>query len=62
MTCYSMEYKDQIFVKGNGCLSFAKNISINLSRKYSKKRLHHAKKSVTDPIKTTLKRVIWFDL
>ena len=62
MTCYSMEYKDQIFVKGNGSLSFAKNISTNLSRKYSTKRLHHAKESVTDPIKTTLKRVIWFDL
>ena len=53
-----MEYKDQIFVKRNGSLSFAKSISTNLSRKYSKKRLHHAKKSVTDPIKTTIKRVI----
>ena len=34
------------------------NISKNLSGKCSKKRLDHAKKSVADPIKTTLKRVI----
>ena len=54
MTCKSMEHRDQIFVKGNGSLPFAKN-STNLSWKYSKKCLDHAKKSVTDPIKTTLK-------
>ena len=30
MTCKSMEHRDQIFVKGNGSLSFAKN-STNLS-------------------------------
>ena len=50
-----MEHRDQIFVKGNGSLSLAKNISPNLSWKYSKKCLDHAKKSATDPIKTTLK-------
>ena len=57
-----MEHRDHIFVKGNGSLSLVKNISTNLSRKYSKKCLDLAKISVTDPIKTTLKKLIliWF--
>ena len=43
MTCYSVQPRDRIFVKGYGFLSFAKsmgkiickNISKNLSGKYS---------------------------
>ena len=48
---YSVEPRDQIFVKGYGFLCFAKNmgknigkkVSKNLSDKYSQKVLHHAK-------------------
>ena len=51
MTQYSVQPRDQIFVKGYGFLSFArnmgrntdKNISKNLGSKYSQKRLDHAK-------------------
>ena len=39
--------------KNNG-----KNIIKNLSVKYSKKFLHHAKQSATDALKTSSKRVI----
>ena len=50
---YSVQPRDQIFVKGYRFLSFAKNmgknigrnISKNLSGKYSHKLLDHAKKS-----------------
>ena len=31
---YSIEARDRIFVKGNGLLSFAKNMSKSLSNKY----------------------------
>ena len=52
MTCYSVQPRDQTFVKGYGFLSFAinmgKNISKNLSSKYSQKLLDHA----TDALKT----------
>ena len=49
--CYSVQPRDQIFVKGYGFLSFAKNmsqnigknISKNLSCKFSQKLLDHAK-------------------
>ena len=52
MTCYSVQPRDWIFVKGYGFLSFAKNmgkhidknISKNLSSKYSQKHIDHAKK------------------
>ena len=48
--------RDQIFVKGYGFSSFAKNIgkniSKNLSSKYSQKLLDHAKQSTTDALKT----------
>ena len=55
-----------MFVKGYGFLSFAKNIgkniskdkSSNLSGKYSQKLLDHVKRSATDALKTTSKRVI----
>ena len=50
MTRYSVKTRDQIFVKGNVFLSFAKNmgknivknISKNLSDKYIQKLLDHA--------------------
>ena len=48
---YSVQPKDQMFVKSYGFLSLAKNmiknisknISKNLSSKYNQKLLHHAK-------------------
>ena len=47
MTRYSIQPKDQIFVKGYGFLSFAKNIdkniSKNLSARYSHKLFDHTK-------------------
>ena len=63
MTRYSVQPRDQIFVKGYGFLSFAKNmgknigknISKNLSGKYSQKLLDHAKRSATDALKLLLK-------
>ena len=56
MTCYSVQPRYRIFVKGYGFLSFArnmgknigKNISMNLSGKQSHKRLDHPKQSATD--------------
>ena len=62
MTHYSVQPRDQIFVKGYGLLFFAKkmienigkNISKNLSSKYSQKCLDHAKKSATDTLKKLL--------
>ena len=49
MMCYSVQPRDQIFLKGYGFLSFAKNmggnidknISKNLSCKYSQKVLNN---------------------
>ena len=62
MTCYSIQPRDRIFVKGYGFLSLArymgKNISKNLSTENSQKLLDHAKKSAADAIKTTSKRAI----
>ena len=63
---YSVQPRDRIFVKGYGFLSFAKrmgknigkNISKNLSGKYSQTLLDHGKKSATDALKTSSKRVI----
>ena len=63
---YSVQPRDQIFVKGYGFLSFAKNvgknigknISKNLSTKYIQKLLDHAKQSATDTLKTASKKVI----
>ena len=43
MMRYSIQPKDQIFVKGYGFLCFAKNMGKNLSGKYSQKLLDHAK-------------------
>ena len=55
-----------IFLKGHGFFSFAKNmgknlgknISKNLGGKYSQKLLDHAKKSALDSTKTASKKVI----
>ena len=66
MTRYSIQPRDRIFVKGYGFLSFAKNmvknisknISKTLSGKYSQKLFDRAKKSATDVLKTSSKRVI----
>ena len=55
---YSIEPRDKIYVKGYGFLSFAKNIGVHLSNKYSQKHLHRAKKSTADAIKTASKRAI----
>ena len=60
MTHYSVQTRDQMFEKGYGFLSFAKNmdrnigknISKNLSSKYSQKLLNHVKKPATDALKT----------
>ena len=35
--CYSVQSRDQIFVKGYGFLSFAKNMGKNIGKKISKK-------------------------
>ena len=51
MTCYSVQPKNRIFVKGYDFLSFAinicknisKSISKNASKKFSQKRIDHAK-------------------
>ena len=64
MTCYSVQPRGQIFVKGYGFLSFVRNmsrnignnISKNLSNKYSQKLVDYAKQSVTDALKTASKR------
>ena len=66
MMRYSLQPRDQIFVKGYGFLSFAKNmgknidknISKSLSCKYRQKLLDHAKKFATNALKTSSKRVI----
>ena len=66
MTYYSVQPKDEIFVKGYGFLSFAKNMSKNIGKniskslnsKYSQKLLDHARQSATDAFKISLKRVI----
>ena len=50
---YSIEPKDQIYVKGYGIMSFARS----MSDKYGKKLVDTAKKSA-DAIKTASKRAI----
>ena len=47
-----------LYLKGYGFLSFAKDMGKCLSNKYGRKRLDSAKRSTTDAIKTTLKRMI----
>ena len=55
---YLIEPRDRIYAKGYGFLSFAKSMGKNLSDKYSKKFLDTAKKSTTNALKTTSKKVI----
>ena len=55
---YSVEPRHQIYVKGYGFLSFAKNIGRRLSNKYSQTHLDSAKNSATDAIKTASNRII----
>ena len=43
---YSAEPRDQIYVKGYGFLSSAKNLGKNLSKKYRQKLLDSAKKNL----------------
>ena len=52
---YSIEPKDRMYVKGNGFLSFAKNMGKSLSNKYDQKFLDSAKKSTKDAIKRASK-------
>ena len=57
-----LQPRDRIFAKGYGSWSFAKNMSINISKnlsyKYSQKFFGYDKQSVTDALKTTSKKVI----
>ena len=55
---HSIEPKDRIYVKGYGFLSFAKNMSKNLSNKYSQKPFNNERKSTPDAIKTASKRAV----
>ena len=66
MTRYSVQPLDQIFVKGYGFLSFAKNMGKNIGKNiskngsniYSQKLLDHANKSATDALKTATKKSV----
>ena len=60
MTPYSVQARDQTFVKGYGFFSFVRNIGKNIGKsmsgKYSQKLLGHAKKSTTVALKSASKR------
>ena len=66
MTRYSVQPRDQIFVKGHEVLSFAKsmsknigkNISKNLSGIYRQKLLDHAKQSATEHFEKQQKQLV----
>ena len=60
MTRYSVQPRDQVFVKRLWIFArnVGKNISKNLSSKYGQKLLDHAKKSATSAFKTSSKRAI----
>ena len=62
---YLIEPRERRHVKGDGFLSFARNIGThaakaaeNMGNKYSQKLVDTAKKSATDAIKTASKRAI----
>ena len=65
MMCYSVQSRLQVFVKGYGFLSFAKNIVKNidknvsktLSGKHSQTVLDHTKQSATNALKTFSKKI-----
>ena len=54
---YSIEPRDRVYVKRYGLLSFAKNVSKNLSKEYGQK-LDKAKKFTTDAMRIASKRAI----
>ena len=64
MICYSVQPRGLIYSKGNGFMSFSKNmgenicknISKNLSGKYSQKTIDHVKQSTTGALKTAPKK------
>ena len=63
MMLYSVQSRDQIFAKSCGflsCLVLKTLVKIikNLSGKYTQKLSDHTKKSATDALKTSSKRVI----
>ena len=66
ITCYLVQPRHQVFVKGYGFLTFAKsmdknigkNISRNLNSKYSQKRLDHDKQSAAIDLRTASKKMI----
>ena len=60
---YSVQLRDQMFVKGYGFLSFAKNmvkilekISKNISCKYIQKLLDYGKQSAADALEAASKK------
>ena len=55
---YSIDPRNRRYVKGYGCLSFAKNIGKNITNKHTEKIVDSAKKSATDITKTASKRTI----
>ena len=59
---YSVQSRNQIFVKSCGFLCFARNkvktIIKNLNGKYSHERFDHAKQFATGALKTASKRAI----
>ena len=57
-TRYSIEPRERGYVKGFGCLSFARNIGKNLNNKYGPQLVDSAKKSATDALKIAGKRAI----
>ena len=66
MTHYSVQSRDQIFIKGYGFLHFAKtmganvgkNISMIISSKYNQKPFDHAKQSATNPLESASEKSI----
>ena len=66
MTCYFVQQRDEIFVKGYRFLFLlkiwtkngGKNKTKNLRSKYSRKRLDHAKQSATNALNTASKKPI----
>ena len=46
----------EIYVKGYGFLSFAKNMDKSLSNKYGQKFLYSAKKSAANAIKNSIEK------
>ena len=60
MNCYSIEPRDELFVKGYGFLYLSKNMSKvigkNISKNLSGNQELHAKKSGTDALKGERKK------